>query len=149
MGSVYRVSDTALSRTLALKAIRGRPHFVNLFKIEFRTLVELAHPHLAQSYDFEPIAGSQDYCFTMEFVEGRDILEATEGVRWPDIVDLIVQLCRVLAYVHNRGIVHRDIKPTNVLVRDDGTLKLVDFGLVGSGGDTDHCWARRPIWHRN
>jgi hypothetical protein len=137
MGSVYRVSDMARSRTLALKAIRGRPHFVNLFKIEFRTLVELAHPHLARSYDFEPIAGSQDYCFTMEFVAGRDIFTATAGLRWPEIVDLIVQLCRVLAYVHNRGIVHRDIKPTNVLVRDDGTLKLVDFGLVGSGGDPD------------
>jgi tetratricopeptide (TPR) repeat protein len=138
MGSVYRVSDTALHRTLALKTIRGGPHFLNLFKIEFRTLAELTHPHLAQSYDFEPIAGSRDSCFTMEFVEGRNIFDVTDGAGWHGIVDSIVQLCRVLAYVHNRGLVHRDIKPTNVLVRDDGTIKLVDFGLVGTGSDAEY-----------
>jgi tetratricopeptide (TPR) repeat protein len=137
MGSVYRVTDTARSRTLALKTIGGGEHFLNLFKIEFRTLAQLTHPNLAHSYDFEPIAGSADCCFTMEFVDGRSIFDATEGVGWPGVVDLLVQLCRVLAYVHNRGIVHRDIKPTNVLVRADGVLKLVDFGLVGTADDAD------------
>jgi tetratricopeptide (TPR) repeat protein len=137
MGAVYRVRDAVRSRTLALKTIRGRPGFLNLFKIEFRTLASLRHPNLAQSYDFEPIAGSADCCFTMDFVDGRNIFEFTTGVGWGGVLDLIVQLCRVLAYVHSRGIVHRDLKPNNVLVGDDGVLKLVDFGLVGSTSDAD------------
>jgi tetratricopeptide (TPR) repeat protein len=137
MGVVYRVTDTARSRLLALKTIRGRPALLNLFKTEFRTLVHLRHPNLAQSYDFEPMSGSPDYCFTMDFVDGQNILDTSEGAGWHSIVDLLVQLCRVLAYVHSRGIVHRDIKPNNVLVCPDGTLKLVDFGLVG-GGEMEH-----------
>jgi len=135
MGAVYRVYDTARSRTLALKTVSGLAPFVNLFKIEFRTLASLRHPHLAQSHDFEPILGTADYCFTMDFIEGGNILDATEGAGWAAVVDLIVQLCRVLAYVHSRGILHRDIKPNNVLVDASGTLKLVDFGLVGSGSN--------------
>lgn len=136
MGAVYRVLDTARSRTLALKTVRGgQTPFVNLFKLEFRTLVGLRHPYLAQSYDFEPIAGTSDYCFTMDFIEGRTILDATDGADWSAIVEFLVQLCRVLAYVHSRGVIHRDIKPNNVLVCTDGTLKLVDFGLVGSAPD--------------
>ena len=132
MGAVYRVMDTARSRTLALKTVSGQAPFVSLFKIEFRTLASLRHPHLAQSHDFEPIVGTGDYCFTMDFIEGGNILEATAGAGWTTVVDLMVQLCRVLAYVHSRGIVHRDIKPTNVLVTTAGAVKLVDFGLVGS-----------------
>ena len=135
MGSVYRVSDTATGRTLALKAIGGRIRSVTLFKIEFRTLVELSHPHLAHSYDFEPIAGSDDYFFTMDFVDGVNIYEAARGLPWPRVLDLVVQLCRALAYVHNRGVVHRDIKPNNVLVAPDGVVKLLDFGLAGTGDE--------------
>src|SRR5207244_925917 len=54
---------------------------------------------------------------------------------WQRVLDLVVQLCRVLAYVHNRGVVHRDIKPNNVLVQRDGIVKLLDFGLVGTGNE--------------
>lgn len=135
MGSVYRVSDTATGRTLALKALGGRIRSVNLFKIEFRTLVELSHPHLARSYDFEPIAGSDDYLFTMDFVDGVNIFETAITLPWPSVLDLVVQLCRALAYVHNRGVVHRDIKPNNVLVAPDGVVKLLDFGLAGTGDE--------------
>jgi tetratricopeptide (TPR) repeat protein len=133
MGSVYRVTDLVRSRSLALKVVSGQALLIDLFKIEFRTLAGLRHPHLAQSHDFEPIVGTPDFCFTMDFIEGRTIFDATEGTGWPGVVEYVVQLCRALAYVHSRGIVHRDIKPTNVLVDGSGAVKLLDFGLVGSG----------------
>lgn len=136
MGAVYRVRDTARSRTLALKVISGETPLVDLFKIEFRTLAGLRHPHLAQSHDFEAIVGTPDYCFTMDYIEGRNVLAATDGVPWTAIVDVLVQLCRALAYVHSRGLVHRDLKPGNVLMTGDGTVKLVDFGLVGGAHDS-------------
>src|SRR5690606_25966893 len=136
MGIVYRVRDALDGeRPLALKTLRGgssRRAALSLFKSEFRTMTELRHPHLAQVYNFEPIRGSDDHLFTMDFIDGRDALAATGGATYRQILDLIVQACRALAYVHSRGSVHFGLKPDNVLVDTSGCVKIVDFGIAGS-----------------
>lgn len=136
MGIVYRVADALHpDRPLALKTLRGgasRRAALSLFKSEFRTMTELRHPHLAQVYDFEPIRGSEQHLFTMDFVDGADAMRATEGAGHRTVVEVLVQACRALSYVHSRDVVHFDLKPDNVLVTRDGTVKIVDFGIAGS-----------------
>ena len=134
MGIVYRVADPLNpTRQVALKSIRGKdvqPELVDRFKAEFRALTLLKHPNVAAAYDFESIPGSEDYFFTMEFVEGRNIFQATENASWQQIVSLLVEVCRALSYVHSRKLIHYDIKPNNVLVSDEGKVKVLDFGLA-------------------
>ncbi len=134
MGVVYRVADPLNpTRQIALKSIRSKvvqPELIDRFKAEFRVLILLKHPNVAAAYDFESLPGSEDYFFTMEFVEGRNIFLATEGLSWQQIVALLIQVCRALSYVHSRKLIHYDIKPGNVLVSDEGQVKVLDFGLA-------------------
>jgi hypothetical protein len=136
MGRVYRVRDALHpERDLALKTLS--PSWVSaarvaLFKAEFRTMAELDHPNIARVHDFETIAGG--HAFTMEFVDGRDLLAASDGQPAARIVDWIVEACRALSYLHSRGVIHADFKPHNVLVTAAGAVKVVDFGLSGGIG---------------
>lgn len=134
MGVVYRVTDPLNpSRQIALKRIRRKlvqPELIDRFKAEFRVLTSLQHPNVATAYDFESLPGSEDYFFTMEFVEGRNIFLATEGTTWQQIVSLLVQVCRALSYVHSRKLIHYDIKPGNVMVDEEEQVKVLDFGLA-------------------
>jgi predicted ATPase/predicted Ser/Thr protein kinase len=134
MGVVYRVADPLNpTRRVALKSIHRKlvqPELIDRFKAEFRVLTLLKHPNVAAAYDFESLPGSEDYFFTMEFVEGRNIFLATEGVSWQHIVALLVEVCRALSYVHSRKLIHYDIKPGNVLVSGEGQVKVLDFGLA-------------------
>jgi serine/threonine protein kinase/tetratricopeptide (TPR) repeat protein len=104
------------------------------FKDEFRLLTQLHHPNLASVYDFGRCAELDALFFTQELVEGVDLTEFLKGESREVIVDIFVQLARALDYIHALGLVHEDIKPTNVLVqrRADGQprAKLIDFGLA-------------------
>ncbi|MFQ6037308.1 MAG: protein kinase [Candidatus Aminicenantales bacterium] len=134
MGVVYRVADPLNpGRQVALKRIRHKlvpPELIDRFKAEFRVLTSLKHPNVAAAYDFESFPGSEDYFFTMEFLEGRDLFRATEGLGWQPTLSLLIQVCRALSYVHSRRIIHYDIKPGNVLVDNQGHVKVLDFGLA-------------------
>ena len=133
MGRVYRVRDLARpKRELALKTIRAdlvHAARLELFKAEFRTMSDVVHPNIARVYDFET---GVEHAFTMELVRGRDLFAATEGAPLDQVIDHVVAVCRALAYLHVRDIVHGDLKPSNVLVTDDGEVKVVDFGLSGA-----------------
>lgn len=151
MGVVYRVSDTLdPDRLIALKCIRQQfiePQRIRRFKTEFRTLTDLRHPNLATAYDFEPIEDSGDYFFTMEFVDGSDLLRATEGMGWQTVVDYLVQVCRALSYVHCRKLIHYDIKPGNVMVDSAGRVKVLDFGLAAAKPVGPGVWfAGTPLY---
>ncbi len=134
MGVVYRVDDPLNpDRLVALKSIqrkRIQSEHIGRFKAEFRVLTSLQHPNVAAAYDFESLPSGQDCFFTMEFIKGRDIFRATEGLDWQQIVSLLIQVCRALSYVHSRKLIHYDIKPGNVLVDNEGHVKVLDFGLA-------------------
>jgi predicted ATPase len=136
MGVVYEVADNLHpNRQVALKVVRHqilRPVSVGLFKAEFQAMAGFQHPNLASVFDFEAVPGSDSYLYTMEYVRGADLSVATAGLGWQAILDLVVQVCRALGYVHSRGVVHHDLKPGNVLVSGDGHVKVLDFGLVGA-----------------
>jgi serine/threonine protein kinase len=130
------------TRQIALKSISRKliqPELIGRFKAEFRVLTSLHHPIVAKAYGFESLPGNENYFFTMEFVEGRDIFLATEGANWQKVVALLIQVCRALSYVHSRKLIHYDIKPGNIQVGDEGQVKVLDFGLatvkpIGPGG---------------
>jgi predicted ATPase len=135
MGVVYRVTDSFEdNRPLALKTIRGdliKPSRIGQFKTEFHTMTFLRHPNVARVFDFERVQDSDDYFFTMELVPGEDALRATEGCGWQDVVEILVQVCRALSYVHSRRLIHYDLKPANVVVDEGKHTKVLDFGIAG------------------
>lgn len=135
MGSVYRAVHTNLGRTLALKILpadlASNPEFVLRFLREGRSVAKLTHPNVVTVYD----AGEQDgvYYLSMELVEGASLGEMLErGGPFPEAaaLNLMEQAAKGLQAAHNSGLVHRDLKPDNLLVNAEGVLKVVDFGLV-------------------
>ena len=138
MGVVYRVSDALHpDRAVALKTLHSstlKAEQVGWFKSEFRIMAGLRHPNVASVWDFEPLQGTADYFFTMEYIEGRDLMSFSRGLLPERVIALFVDVCRALAYLHSRRIVHRDLKPANVLVDAAGHVKVLDFGLTSAGG---------------
>jgi TolB-like protein/predicted Ser/Thr protein kinase len=135
MGEVYSGRDMRLDRPVALKvlpaAFAADPRFRQRFDLEARVISRLNHPQICTAYD---IGDAQGVSFlVMELVEG-ETLGAWAG-RQPartiaDIVAVVLQISRALAAAHTAGIVHRDIKPDNVIVRADGSVKVLDFGVA-------------------
>nr|BFE83272.1 serine/threonine-protein kinase [Planobispora longispora] len=142
MGEVWRGEDTVLARTVAVKVLLpGRtedPGFLVRFQGEARAMATINHPGVVDVYDYGahevPGAGATVY-LVMKFVDGEplDRLLGRLGSIAPGAaMELIAQAASALQAVHDQGIVHRDIKPGNLLVRPDGTLVLTDFGIARS-----------------
>ena len=133
MGVVYAARDTRLGRKVAVKLLRpgltGNPDALRRFEQEARAASSLNHPNIVTIYEIGEIDGRR--FLVMEFVEGRSLASMT-GTRGEvaAVARIGAQLARALAVAHGAGIVHRDIKPENVIVRDDGYVKLLDFGLA-------------------
>jgi tetratricopeptide (TPR) repeat protein len=135
-GSVHLVEDTFHDdRLVALKILDLDADEVGreLLAREFYHLTKLVHPNLVKVFDFGVEPGSGRCYFTMEPVEGRDLLQATQGLELERTYVLLAQLCRALGYIHALGYVHNDVKPGNILVSDgEGgpRVRLLDFGLA-------------------
>jgi predicted ATPase len=133
MGVVYKGRQHSLDRPVALKFLPEEcardPAWLSRFRREARTASALNHPHICTIYDIGESAGRP--FLSMELVEGKT-LEELIGRRLPvgELARLLVQAARALAAAHAAGVVHRDIKPANLMVRDDGILKVLDFGLA-------------------
>jgi hypothetical protein len=146
MGQVWRAHDQLLGRPVAVKVLRseytGDPLFLARFRAEAQHAAALSHPNIAAVYDYgeeKTIDGSGEHLayLVMELVEGESLstLLARSGALGSDrTLDLLRQTASALAVAHEAGVVHRDVKPGNVLVRWDGTVKITDFGIAWSAG---------------
>lgn len=132
MGTVYRAIDTRLDRKVALKLLRcidGDPQHAIRFEREARAASALNHPNIVSIFDIG--LAEPGRFIVMEYVAGRTLREMLKQGLLPDsLVELGGQMARALSAAHAAGITHRDIKPENLMVRDDGYVKIVDFGLA-------------------
>jgi serine/threonine protein kinase len=133
MGDVYKAHDTRLSRSVALKFLAAEyaqdQRALERFYREARLASALNHPHIVTIYDIDAYEGQP--FIAMEFVQGQTLRElARRRLSLEALIPLAEQVAKALALAHTAGIAHRDIKPDNILVRDDGYVKVVDFGLA-------------------
>jgi serine/threonine protein kinase len=137
MAAVWLAVDERLDREVAVKVlsdiIAGEPQYLARFQREAHTAASLKHPNLVGIWDYG--AGARPY-LVMEYVEGGDLAERIETGRVPPIEDLAHDLLEALRHMHAAGVLHRDIKPHNVLVAADGTCRLTDFGIAQPAGAT-------------
>lgn len=135
MGAVYRATDEMLDREVAIKLMRPelahRADLAERFRSEAVILARLDHPNIARLHG---LAREGDQWFmVMEFVPGETLLRRLERggrIHWTDAIRTMAQLLDALEYAHALGVVHRDVKPANLILRPDGRLKVTDFGIA-------------------
>jgi HAMP domain-containing protein/predicted Ser/Thr protein kinase len=136
MGMVYKANDRELGEVLAIKTIKPEAvasdtNALERFKSEIKLARRIAHRNVVRTYDLGEFSGQ--YYITMEYVEGKSLKELIKDRgRLPTSVVLPIakQLCRALEVSHEEGVIHRDIKPQNMVVQGDGVLKVMDFGIA-------------------
>ena len=134
MGQVFRARDTKLDRDVAIKilpeAFAHDADRLARFQREAKTLASLNHPNIAAIYGLEESGGVT--ALVMELVEGDDLSQriARGAIPLDEALPIAKQIAEALEAAHEQGIIHRDLKPANIKVRDDGTVKVLDFGLA-------------------
>ncbi len=139
MGEVYRARDTRLDRDVAIKVLpeqmaRDKERILR-FEREAKLLASLNHPHIAHIHGFEESDGKK--FLVLEYVEGETLSQRLKRGPLPieEALEVGKQIAEALEAAHEKGVVHRDLKPGNVMVRPDGTVKVLDFGLARAMAD--------------
>ncbi len=134
MGAVYKARQPGLDRLVALKIlppqVASGPGFAERFNREARALARLSHPNIVAVHEFGQVNGLP--FFIMEFVDGLNLrqLERTRKLSAREALQIVPQICEALQFAHDEGIVHRDIKPDNILLDKKGRVKIADFGIA-------------------
>lgn len=134
MANVYQAYDEILNRTVAIKILRTEfshdEQFIRRFEREAHAATSLNHPNIVAVYD----VGEEEaiYYIVMEYIDGMTLKTYCEGRALPvtKAIDIISQICDAIDHAHAHRIIHRDIKPQNMLIREDGTVKVTDFGIA-------------------
>ena len=137
MSTVHLAFDNRLERYVALKLLAEHladdPTFVSRFRREALAAARLVHPNIVQVFDFGFDSGHHQHFIVMEHVSGNSCAELLRDHGHLDVgqaIDIVTQACRGLDYAHRNGVVHRDVKPGNLLVSDSDVVKLADFGIA-------------------
>ena len=144
MATVQLAFDTRLERNVAVKLLAEHlaedASFVSRFRREALAAARLVHPNIVQVFDFGSDHDSGRQFIVMEYVDGFSCAELLRD-RGPmpprDAVEILTQACRGLDYAHRNGVVHRDVKPGNLMVNTDGVVKLADFGIAKAAEQSD------------
>src|SRR6185436_18414732 len=136
MSVVYKGLDTALDREVAVKVLHphlaGKEESRKRLAREAKAVARLHHPNILEVFDFSA-ADSDDAYIVTEYIRGQTLRELAqkEPLHPPEIAVMVVhQLAQALGNAHQEGVLHRDLKPENVMIRQDGVLKLMDFGIA-------------------
>ena len=141
MGDVWRGTDLAIDRRVAIKLLRSEraddEDGPARFRAEAHHAGSLSHPNIAQVFDYGEARAAEPGYLVMELVEGLSLTRILDDGPLPpaDVMDVVAQVARGLAAAHQAGLVHRDIKPGNLLVRLDGLVKITDFGIATAAGE--------------
>src|SRR4051794_4428703 len=144
MATVQLAFDTRLERNVAVKLLAEHlaedASFVSRFRREALAAARLVHPNIVQVFDFGADVHSGRQFIVMEYVDGNSCAELLRdrGPMAPrDAVDILTQACRGLEYAHRNRVIHRDVKPGNLMVNTDGVVKLADFGIAKAAEQSD------------
>ena len=143
MGVVYRAVDKELGEPVAIKTLKNDamasdPVLLQRFKDEIRLARKITHRNVVRTHDIGEVEGM--YYITMEFAEGQSLkhlITSRGSLPVPVVLTVGKQLCRALEAAHEQGVIHRDIKPQNLIVEPSGTLKVMDFGIARLATRTD------------
>lgn len=136
MGRVFRARDPVLDRMVAVKILAGRytagAEALMRFEREARAAARLSHPNIVTIYELGEIEGT--HFIVMELLDGVDLMQAIEYPKlrldFDTKLRILIEVCRALDYAHKRGVVHRDVKPANIRILENGAVKIVDFGIA-------------------
>ena len=135
MANVYLAYDTILDRNVAVKVLRGDlatdEKFVRRFQREAMSASALSHPNIVEMYDVGEDDGN--YFIVMEYIDGKtlkNLIKKRGALTVAEVVDIMLQLTSAISCAHDSYIIHRDIKPQNVMILDDGRVKITDFGIA-------------------
>ncbi len=150
MADIYRARDIQENRIVAVKILKtefaGSDEFLRRFRNESKAIALLSHPNIVKIYD---VGFTEKVQFiVMEYVDGitlTDYIEQQGVLKWRDAVHFTVQILRALQHAHDRGIVHRDVKSSNIMLLRDGTIKVMDFGIARFNRENNKTMSEKTI----
>ena len=142
MATVWKAKQLSLDRMVAIKVLPKRlsasAQFIDRFYAEGRAAAQLNHPNIVQAYDVNK--AGELYYFVMEYVDGRTVYDDIvkhKRLSEAEAIDIIIQIADALQHAHERGLIHRDVKPKNIMITKEGVAKLADMGLARAVSDKE------------